>query len=1115
MTEAEIFGAAIELPPEERSVYLDRVCGNDTELRARVEELLKLSGDTDGFMQQPAIELAELEPVTARPGSQLGPYTLIEQIGEGGFGLVFRATQTEPVQRTVAIKLLKRGMDSKAVLKRFELERQSLAAMNHSGIAQVFDAGISESGQHYFVMEFVAGSSITEYANAQAIDSRDRLALFAQVCDAVAHAHQKGILHRDIKPSNVLVTEVEDRPQVKVIDFGIAKAIGASAQDATQITQSPIMMGTPQYMSPEQAAGSVVVDTRTDVYAMGVLLYELLTGRLPFEPDTLRRAALDEIFRIIREEDPPKPSTKLSSISEPDQAAIAKQRSTEPRSLIRMLRQELEWIPLKAMRKEPDHRYAGASAMGDDIRNYLAGNPLIAGPESRIYRIKKLANRYRWPVATGMVILSLLIGGISATSWYYLQASREAKRSTDVLQIVTDAFGSVDPNSGADSHADMTAKEVLLNARDSLENSELDDKGRVELLRRLAVCFRALGEFEAGIDSEEEALQILQRSCGEHDIRTLESMNHVALMYTDMGRYDEALALNQKTLKLKQVALGKHHEETLASMSNLALAYEKAGRLDEAVSLNETTLALKKSTLGEHHLETLASMNNLAATYASMDRLEDAVAIQEKQATLVAVARGKDHQDALMSANNLALMYLYLGRYDESLELNQRTLEIRKIKLGEEHPDTLQSMSNLALVYYRMGKFKAALPINERTLKLKQVQLGADHPDTLTSMNNLADTYRKLGRDKDALELHKKALQLRTDKLGEDHPQSLRSMHSVATAYANAGRLDDALELRKQSVQLHKVKYGEDDPDTLKSMHNLASTYRKAGRFDEGLAIREKQVELIKKKLGEDHLHTLISMTNLAILYAKVGRLDEARALDEATLELKKSNFGEHNPETLTSMNNLATVYRDLGRLEDALALQEEVVEVVREKLAGDHPLELLFMTNQALIYEKLGRLDDAVALFEETLALSTSRLGESHRDTLWAMSDLANAYVLVGRLDEAKRLLEKCLAGKQKQRPDDWTTFDTQSLLGGVLLQLGQPEESAQPLTEGYQGLARVAATIPATSRREALKSALERLILLAETQEHAAEAAKWQARLAELPKEVSSAPSVPADHE
>jgi serine/threonine protein kinase/WD40 repeat protein len=449
MSERDMFEAALELPPENRGAYLEGVCGGDASLRQRLEALLGNHDRAGSFLEKPAVQAVATtdEPAAGeRPGTIIGPYKLLEPIGEGGFGVVFMAEQTEPVRRKVALKVLKPGMDTRQVVARFEAERQALAIMDHPHIARVFDGGATASGRPYFVMELVKGVPITEYCDQNHLTPWQRLELFVPVCQAVQHAHQKGIIHRDLKPSNVLVSRHDTTPVVKVIDFGVAKALGQELTDKTLFTGLAQMIGTPLYMSPEQAGMSDLdIDTRSDIYSLGVLLYELLTGMTPFTKERFKQAAYDEIRRIIREEEPPKPSTRLSTAD--GLPSIAANRGVEPKKLSGLVRGELDWIVMKALAKDRNRRYESANAFAADVQRYLADEPVQACPPSMGYRLRKCVRRHKAPVLAGSLVLLALVVGIIGTTWGLIRATDaeaeavfEAKEKEQALKDKTAAL---------------------------------------------------------------------------------------------------------------------------------------------------------------------------------------------------------------------------------------------------------------------------------------------------------------------------------------------------------------------------------------------------------------------------------------------------------------------------------------------------------------------------------------------------------------------------------------------------------------------------------------------------------------------------------------------------
>jgi serine/threonine protein kinase len=416
MNAEEIFHQALARPPDERPAFLDEACAGDEPLQQRVQTLLHAHDNPGSFLAQqpPPLAVTTDDPIRERPGTMIGPYKLMEQIGEGGMGLVFVAEQQQPVRRKVALKVIKPGMDTRQVVARFEAERQALALMDHPNIAKVLDGGTTDSRRPYFVMELVKGVPITEYCDQNQVSIRERLDLFVSVCQAVQHAHQKGIIHRDIKPSNVLITLHDGTSVVKVIDFGVAKAIGQQLTDKTIYTHFSQMVGTPLYMSPEQAWQSGLdMDTRSDIYSLGVLLYELLTGTTPFDKERLRELSYDEMRRLIREEEPPKPSTRISTLGKAA-TTISTQRQSEPRQLKKLIRGELDWIVMKALEKDRNRRYETASGLAMDVKRYLHDEPVLACPPSAWYRFRKVARRQKTAllVATGVV---LALAGIAAS----------------------------------------------------------------------------------------------------------------------------------------------------------------------------------------------------------------------------------------------------------------------------------------------------------------------------------------------------------------------------------------------------------------------------------------------------------------------------------------------------------------------------------------------------------------------------------------------------------------------------------------------------------------------------------------------------------------------------
>jgi serine/threonine protein kinase/tetratricopeptide (TPR) repeat protein len=603
LSERSIFEAAIEKgSPEERAAYLSQACGSSSGLRQGVEALLAVHERLGDISLSATVD----EPaVTERSGTRIGPYKLLEQIGEGGFGVVFMAEQTQPIRRKVALKVLKPGMDTRQVVARFEAERQALALMDHPNIARVFDGGETTTGRPYFVMELVKGIPITDFCDQNHLSIRERLEPFVSVCQAVQHAHQKGIIHRDLKPSNVLVTVHDTTPVVKVIDFGVAKALGQELTDKTLFTGFAQMIGTPLYMSPEQAGQSALdVDTRSDIYALGVLLYELLTGTTPFDKERFKQAPYDEICRIIRDEEPPRPSTRLAQSTE-TLASISAQRHMEPAKLTRLVRGELDWIVMKALEKDRNRRYETASDLCTDIRHYLADEPVQACPPSTAYCLRKFLWRRRGPVLAAAVVLLALVAGIIGTTLGLLNARASARAERAAWRAETEQRRKTDA------------------AEAKLKQSRLELSQKIALVQKSLEYQQALVIYVTSYTSRMAALA--RERAIVRDIVT-QSEQRLAVERAKLAELQMEL-LNLREVERRQKLLGAEHPDTLASLSQLAAVYEQAGRLADAEGVYTELAALQRGKSPAHSAELAAVRGRLARCLLRQKKYADAEAL--------------------------------------------------------------------------------------------------------------------------------------------------------------------------------------------------------------------------------------------------------------------------------------------------------------------------------------------------------------------------------------------------------------------------------------------------------------------------------------------------------
>jgi serine/threonine protein kinase/tetratricopeptide (TPR) repeat protein len=801
------------------------------ELELRSDSVATRSIDVDSTLDTPsgpAPGVSHADRSTPESKS-IGHYRLVKKLGEGGMGQVWLAEQTSPVQRHVALKLIRAGMYDDVLLQRFLSERQSLAIMDHPSIAKIFDAGTTPDGQPYFVMEYVPGVPITEYCDQKRLMIRERLELFINVCEGVQHAHQKAIIHRDLKPANILVVDVDGQPMARIIDFGLARATTQRIAGETIFTQVGGFVGTPGYMSPEQTDSSVQdVDTRTDVFSLGVVLYVLLTGLLPFDTRHWNKKPLDEVLRQLREDDPPRPSARIE-IEKESSGATAELRGVQPKQLASLLHGDLDSITMKALEKDRGRRYGTPSELAADITRYLLNEPVTARSSSTAYRLRKYVRRHRVAVVVA-VGLVLLLSGFAVAQAVQLRritqernrTGRERDRANRIADFMTGMFEVSDPSESRGNT--ITAHEILDNASKDVDSGlTKDPELQAQMMVVMGKVYTNLGLYSQAQPLLERGVDIQRRVLGPENPGTLRSTYALARTLDLEARYARAETLQRQTLDIQRRVLGPEHPDTLRSMNYLAVILSREGHSFDAVKLGRDTLETRRRVLGPEHPDTLESMSNLADDLSGQGNYVEAEKLSREVLETRRRALGLEHPRTIASMTTLVTILDEEGHYAEAENLGRETLDIKGRVLGPEHPDTLLAASELAIVLYEEAHYAEAEKLDRDTLEIRRRVLGPEHPDTLASMTNLAAILGREGRSVEAENLVRETYYIQRRVLGPEHPDTAVSLYNLGTIAVQRGRREEAFFLLREAVDHGLPGYVEldidKDPD-LKSLHS-------------------------------------------------------------------------------------------------------------------------------------------------------------------------------------------------------------------------------------------------------------------------------------------------------
>jgi eukaryotic-like serine/threonine-protein kinase len=882
---ARIFGEAIERPPAERRAFLDAACGGAPELRAEVESLLAAHEGAGDFMDELDTTCgAALLETTTEPepaGRRVGPYRLLREVARGGMGVVYLAERVEGgFEQRAAIKLVKRGMDTDAILRRFLRERQILAGLEHVNVARLLDGGVTDDGQPYFAMEYVDGEPLTLYCDRRALGIEARLRLFEEACRAVQHAHANLVVHRDLKPANMLVT---DEGRLKLLDFGIAKLLVQEAEDATAtaLTRADTRVLTPDYAAPEQLRGEPVT-TATDVYALGVVLYELLTGRLPHAREG---RGIADVARAVSEVEPRLPSVVVAA---------------RPR-LARGLRGDLDTVVLKALSKEPSRRYVSAEALAEDIRRFLSGHPVQARRDTIGYVVTKFVRRHKVGVSAAVVAIVSMLLGLVGTAWQAAVAARErdrarleAERAEKVKEFLVGLFKASDP---AESTGEaITARELL-------------DRGAERIERELA----------------------------GHPSLQAELFDIVAGISHELGRYDRARTLAERSLERARQAYGAEHPQVARTMDTLGWILHRSGDYAGSEDLRRQALAMRRRLLPPDSTDVADSLESLGLVLRVRAKLDEAEAMEREALAIREKRLGPEHPDTANALANLADVLHAKGDYVAAAESHRKVLDIRRRALGDLHPSVAYSLVALGGALLQEGDRDGAEAAHREALDIRRRVYGEEHPLVSESLHHLAATLHSKGDLPGAEKMYREALAMDRKLKGEEHPDVAVLLTNLAYALAQQARFEEALSLFGRAAALHRRVTGADHPLLARTLERQASALISRGRPRDALPLLDECLGIVKARYGAEHAAVAGALGTVAKARTELGELAEAEKLFREALDIQRRVRPKAHPDTAEMLVGLGEVLVRQDRVADAEPLLREALRQADESLPPGH----------------------------------------------------------------------------------------------------------------------------------------------------------------------------------